>query len=105
MGVDAPELVAPKAARPGERGGLPRGSLHRDPNTGEVYRLVEWKPGQSRDGKWDMGHLPTEQYAKARQRYLSGDPKFGLEEFISWYRDPANYTVQDPSRNRSRIDD
>ena len=34
------------------------------------WRLIEWNPGEPRNGLWDMGHIPTEKYATALDNYL-----------------------------------
>ena len=67
------------------------------------WRSVKWKPGESRQGKWDMGHLPGEEYRKTHRDYLSG--KISREEFLEIYRDPNNYKVEDDKRNRSGRDE
>ena len=38
--------------------------LVRDPNTGEV---INWTPGESRKGVWDMGHLPEAKYSEMHE--------------------------------------
>lgn len=76
--------------------------LHADAD-GNNWRLIEWGPGEPRQEVWDMGQLPDREYAKLRDRYLSGE--ITLEEFRSRYQNPANYSVQDPSRNRSHVDE
>ena len=78
---------------------------------GEVWVLdkdgnlvkIEWQPGQARRDVWDMGHLPGEEYRKLRDDYLSG--RISKEEFLRRYRDPDNYEVADPGRNRSHQDE
>ncbi|MFW0791380.1 GH-E family nuclease [Gordonia sp. CPCC 205333] len=67
----------------------------------EWYRLVTWKPGMPRN--WDMGHLANQEYRVIHDEYMRGmrTPK----EFLDWYRDPENYRVEDPARNRSHIDE
>ncbi|NYE38717.1 hypothetical protein F4692_003867 [Nocardioides cavernae] len=64
---------------------------------------IEWQPGDSRRDVWDMGHLPGEEYRKLRDDYLSG--KISKEEFLRRYRDPDNYEVAHPGRNRSHVDE
>lgn len=76
--------------------------LHPD-GEGNNWRLIEWRPGESRQGLWDMGHLPEERYRDLRRDYLEGT--ISLEEFLDRYRDPDNYRVEDPSRNRSHLDE
>ncbi|MDR1710492.1 MAG: HNH/ENDO VII family nuclease [Propionibacteriaceae bacterium] len=67
------------------------------------YHIVEWEPGQPRQGTWDMGHLTGEEYAELHRQYMNHE--ITREEFLQQYRDPANYEVQDPSRNRSHVDE
>lgn len=64
---------------------------------------IEWHPGQPRRDVWDMGHLPEQEYRKLRDEYLSG--KISKEEFLRRYRDPDNYEVAYPGRNRSHVDE
>ncbi|WP_185995574.1 HNH/ENDO VII family nuclease [Nocardioides campestrisoli] len=64
---------------------------------------VDWQPGQPRKNVWDMGHAPGEEYRTLRDQYLSG--RISKEEFLQRYRDPSNYEVQHPGRNRSGIDE
>lgn len=68
-----------------------------------TWRLVEWEPGSPRDGKWDMGHVADAKYSDLRSDYLSG--RITKEQFLDEYRDPDNYSVEDPSRNRSHVDE
>ena len=70
---------------------------------GQKWRKIEWKPGEPREGLWDMGHKSGEEYKKLREEYLSGD--ISEEEFLSRYQDENNYRVEDPGRNRSRVDE
>lgn len=67
------------------------------------HRLIEWQPGDPRNGLWDMGHVPGEEYRLSKDDYLSGNLSY--EDFLDIYRDPNNYRVQDPFRNRSHIDE
>ncbi|MCT1689978.1 HNH/ENDO VII family nuclease [Brevibacterium sp. p3-SID960] len=67
------------------------------------WREITWKPGDSRRGVWDMGHLPGHEYRKLHQRYVNGE--ITREEFLAEYRDPDNYRVEDPGRNRSGQDE
>lgn len=70
---------------------------------GHKWREVEWKPGQSREGLWDMGHVSDAKYSKLRDKYLSGE--ISKEEFLEEFRDADNYRVEDPLRNRSHVDE
>ena len=70
--------------------------LVRDQNTGEV---INWTPGQSRKGVWDMGHIPEAKYSEMHEAYMNGE--LTTKEFVDWYNDPANYRPELPSNNRS----
>ena len=70
--------------------------LVRDPNTGEV---INWTPGESRKGVWDMGHIPEAKYSEMHEAYMNGE--LTTKEFVDWYNDPANYRPELPSNNRS----
>lgn len=52
---------------------------------------------------WDMGHLPRQQYRDFHARYMRGE--MSKREFLDWYRNPANYRVEHPGRNRARMDE
>lgn len=67
------------------------------------HRLIDWQPGDSRKGLWDMGHVNGDEYRILEKEYLSGEISF--EEYMRQYRDPYNYRVQDPYRNQSHIDE
>ena len=70
--------------------------LVRDPNTGEV---INWTPGESRKGGWDMGHISEAKYSEMHEAYMNGE--LTTKEFVDWYNDPANYRPELPSNNRS----
>jgi len=70
---------------------------------GDRHGLIRWAPGMPRDGVWDMGHVGGQEYRDLRLEYLNGDLTFN--QFMEQYRDPQNYRVQDPGRNRSHIDE
>lgn len=72
--------------------------LVRDPNTGEI---INWTPGQSRKGVWDMGHIPGQKYHDIYQKYLQGEltPK----QFRDWYNNPNNYRPEIPRNNRGHL--
>ena len=70
--------------------------LVRDPNTGDI---INWTPGQSRKGVWDMGHIPVAKYSEMHEAYMNGE--LTTKEFVDWYNDPANYRPELPSNNRS----
>ncbi len=71
--------------------------------TDDSWDLVTWTKGEPRTGTWDMGHRQDAKYSELRDDYLSGD--ISKEEFLAEYRDPGNYVVQDPDRNRSHMDE
>ncbi|WP_426245470.1 HNH/ENDO VII family nuclease [Nocardioides sp. LHG3406-4] len=64
---------------------------------------IEWRPGQPREGVWDMGHVTGREYRHLRDDYLSG--KISKDEFLREVRDPDNYRVEHPGRNRSHVDE
>lgn len=67
------------------------------------WRLIEWDPESPRDGVWDMGHDSRAKYADLHDRYMKGE--MSTEKFLNAYRDPKNYQVQDPGRNRAHDDE
>lgn len=67
------------------------------------WRDVTWKPGQSRAGKWDMGHKAGHEYRKTYKQYMDGS--ISKEQFLEIYQDPTNYKVEDPQRNQSHVDE
>lgn len=73
-----------------------RDGLVRDPNTREV---IKWKPGEPRNGVWDMGHRKEQEYREMVDRFRRG--KITKKEFFDWYNDPKNYYPELPSNNRS----
>ena len=76
--------------------------IHVDSEGGK-WAKITWEKGQDREGLWDMGHVPGREYKNLREEYLSH--RITEEEFLREYRDPNNYRVQDPSRNRSHVDE
>ncbi|MFV8160534.1 GH-E family nuclease [Mycobacterium sp. 134] len=95
----------PSAARPGPAIGRAHRTV-RSATTGLSRRAIDSSSDSPatypRDGLWDMGHGNSHQYRDLRQAYLSGEISFkDLREF----RDPDDYLVQDPYRNRSHIDE
>ena len=62
--------------------------LVRDPNTGDI---INWTPGQSRKGVWDMGHIPEAKYSEMHEAYMNGE--LTTKEFVDWYNDPANLSL------------
>lgn len=76
--------------------------IHFD-SEGRKWAKITWEEGQDREGLWDMGHVPGREYKNLREEYLSH--RITEEEFLREFRDPNNYRVQDPSRNRSHVDE
>lgn len=76
--------------------------VHVDADGGK-WRKVEWRPGEPRDGVWDMGHISDAKYSELRDEYLSR--VIDKQQFLSRYRNAKNYRVEDPMRNRSHIDE
>lgn len=76
--------------------------IHFDSEGGK-WAKITWEEGQDREGLWDMGHVPGREYKTLREEYLSH--RITEEEFLREFRDPNNYRVQDPSRNRSHVDE
>lgn len=76
--------------------------IHVDSEGGK-WAKITWKEGEDREGLWDMGHVPGREYKTLREEYLSH--RITEEEFLREFRDPNNYRVQDPSRNRSHVDE
>ena len=62
-----------------------------------------WDKSKSRNGQWDMGHLPQEKWDKLRQQYIDGD--ISWEQVLERYNDPKNYRPEAPSSNRSGKND
>lgn len=57
-------------------------------NDGNPVR-VYWEKGESRQGKWDMGHERRYEYWKLRDAYLSH--KMSMEDFLAAYKNVGNY--------------
>ena len=102
--VDKRPYLDPKH-RPSYRKGVPekvferarmRDGVVKDPLVGTI---IEWEPGQPRNGVWDMGHIPEQKYSKVHQEYLEG--KMTPKEFRDWYNNPDHYRPELPSTNRS----
>ena len=74
----------------------------KDPVTGKVYdpsgAEITWDRTRPRSGQWDMGHIPGQKYSDMYKLYMDG--QMTLEEFLEWYRNPANYRPELPSTNR-----
>ena len=75
----------------------------KDPITGKVYDPsgveITWDKTKSRNGQWDMGHIPGEKYSEMHQLYI--DDVISKDEFLEWYRNPKNYRPELPGTNRS----
>ena len=75
----------------------------KDPITGKVYDPsgveITWDPTKPRNGQWDMGHIPDAKYSVMHKLYM--DDLMSLNDFLAWYRNPANYRPELPSTNRS----
>ncbi|UOO38724.1 HNH/ENDO VII family nuclease [Oscillospiraceae bacterium CM] len=76
---------------------------YKDPTTGKAPDpaggSISWDKTKPRQGQWDMGHIPEEKYSDMRDRYIRGE--ISQQEFLGWYRNPANYRPELPSTNRS----
>lgn len=70
--------------------------LVRDPNTKEI---IDWVPGQSRKGVWDMGHVSAQKYSETHAKYMRGE--MSKSEFLDWYNNPNHYRPELPHNNRS----
>lgn len=64
-----------------------------------AHRVIEWTPGTSRLGVWDMGHRPGHQYHDRWLDYVNGD--MTPAEFRDWYNQAEHYRVEHPTTNRS----
>lgn len=72
-------------------------------NKDDVPVQIHWDGTSSRDGVWDMGHVPGGEYAKLRHEYLNHEISY--KEFMERYQDPGNYEVQEWERNRAHLDE
>ena len=64
----------------------------------ENSELITWNKDISRNGQWDMGHLPAQKYSDMYDRFLM--EKMSEQEFLEWYRDAGNYELQTIPFNR-----
>ncbi len=62
------------------------------------YSVIDWTPGTSRRGVWDMGHVPGQKYHEKWQAYVDGE--MTPAEFRDWYNDAAHYRPELPGPNR-----
>ena len=81
---------------------IPNGpDIHIDAKSNK-WRKITWNP-KNTTRNWNMGHIPKAKYSELRDEYLSGN--ITKEKFLAEYRNPKNYRVEDPMRNRSHIDE
>ncbi len=64
---------------------------------------IEWDEFSSRTGKWDVGHVPGEEYRFLHDKYMKRE--ITLETFIGENKNIVNFEVQHPGRNRSGVDE
>jgi hypothetical protein len=38
-----------------------------------ISDIITWDPSQPRNGQWDMGHIPGQQYRDVHRQYIDGD--------------------------------
>ncbi|WP_420114027.1 GH-E family nuclease, partial [Pseudactinotalea sp.] len=73
------------------------------------WDLITWRPGEPRQGLWDMGHTPDSKYSELRRRYLnhelSPDPLENLEIFLEEFQADDNYFAEGSARNQSHMDE
>ena len=67
-----------------------------DKNTGEE---LFWNKAENRNGQWDMGHKPGQEYRDLHKDYVDGN--ITKQEFLDTYRDSQNYQAESVSGNRS----
>ena len=70
----------------------------RDPNTGEV---IDWKPGEPRQGIVDFGHKAGKNYDILFQKYKYKE--ITLDELKAFQFNPSNFRLELPSANRSHV--
>jgi hypothetical protein len=58
-----------------------------------------WDRSKPRTGQWDMGHKPGHEYKNLVNRLIKGE--ITLKQFLSEYRNPANYQPESVKNNRS----
>ena len=73
----------------------------KDPVTGRVYDPsgveIKWDTNKSRNGQWDMGHIPGDKYSDMHKLYMNDT--ISKQEFLNWYKNPNNYRPELPSTN------
>lgn len=70
----------------------------RDPNTKEI---INWKPGEPRNGVVDFGHTEGNTYHEMFMKYKNRE--ISLEQLKQFQFDPKNYRLESPSANRSHL--
>lgn len=64
---------------------------------------LKWDGKESRIGKWDMGHKKGVSYKSLKNKYVNC--QITRKQLLDAYNDPKKYHPEDPSRNRSRVND
>lgn len=104
--VNAPYVMNGKPhRRPGARGAAKlklenevyatETKVLRDPSS---KRILNWKPGQPRAGRVDMGHKPGREYWRIFRRYVCGE--ITLDEFKKIESTADNFQIQGIPENR-----
>jgi len=62
---------------------------------------IPWNKNTLRQGQWDMGHTPGNKYSEMHNLYMNDI--ITKQEFLQWYRNPANYRPELPSTNRGHF--
>ena len=75
----------------------PINGMAKDPTGTTIF----WDRNKPRNGQWDMGHKPGQEYSDIHARYMSGE--MSLDEFIKWFRDPDNYRPELIKTNRGHL--
>ncbi|GAA4284750.1 hypothetical protein GCM10022261_22810 [Brevibacterium daeguense] len=70
-------------------------------NTSNEYVITKFD--RSGEWKWNMGHLPNQEYRRSKADYLDGDLTF--PEFMHEQQGPNRYMVEEPGRNSSHLDE
>jgi hypothetical protein len=71
----------------------PQGKVF-DPETGQE---LFWDRTRNRFDQWHMGHREFQKYEVWHRKYLDGE--LTLDQFLGWYRNPANYQPELPGSN------
>ena len=75
----------------------PINGMAKDPTGTTIF----WDRNKPRNGQWDMGHKPGQEYSDIHARYMSGE--MSLDEFIKWFRDSDNYRPELIKTNRGHL--